>query len=175
MIRPPGAPGTPETRFCRHLAILQRCGLEIANRVTKCPTLSSGFQEGLRKRLNNRSVRVLFAISQRLSLDAGDQGHIDGPGAEVRRLIADIEHGGRGAIIRRQPHEISAARPTYIYDVVHRRRLGRGRRGCRWGRTAGGGGAAGAVASGSWVCTQATINPDNSIAAVLPFIALLAS
>ena len=117
-----------------YLAVRQRgitSGLPIRNGRAAS---SSGFQVGLCERLNDWSLRVLFAVSERLRLDAGDQGHIDGSGTEARGLIADIKHRCRGAIIRRQPQQVSAERSLDIYDMVHRRRLGRRCRGCGWSR-----------------------------------------
>src|SRR5262249_54333760 len=79
---------------------------------------SSGSQVGVSKRLDDRSVRVLFAVSKSLSRDAGDHAHIDGSGPKARRLIADIKHRCRGAILWRQPKQIFAARPPDNYDMV---------------------------------------------------------
>ena len=100
-------------------------------------TLSPVSQVGLRKRLVNPLVRVLLAVNQGLILDAGDHGHIDGCGAQPVRLIADIEHRCRSAIVRRQLHQVFAPCSPDIYDVVLGHQPGRRRRGrcrCRGGR-----------------------------------------
>ena len=100
---------------------------------------SAGSRVGIGKCLNDRSVRVLLAVTDSLLLNAGDPAHIDGSGPEPRRLIADIEHRCRGAILWRQPQQVLAACPPDIYNMVRWRRLGRrwlGRRWCR-GRSRG--------------------------------------